>query len=205
MTHLIAVERRALALLLMTIGACSTAGCTNEGASGPDPVLFNFYAIEEGKAFRSSQLSGEALGWVIDRHAIKTVVNLRGPNPGKPWYDQEVAACRDKNVALVDIPMSSQSLPSADLLEQIQQTLRTAEYPILIHCESGSDRSGAVSGLYRLDVLGQDRARALGELSTKYWHFRERKPCMSKLVEIYEPTEEWLARYRAEHDTLECR
>jgi protein tyrosine/serine phosphatase len=181
-------------------------GCTgcNDNEAANTPILFNFHAIEGGQAFRSSQLSGEALSWVIDRHAIKTVINLRGTNAGKPWYDEEADACRAKNVALIDLPMSSQSLPAPDLLASIVQALRTAQYPVLIHCESGADRTGAVSALYRIDVLKHDRADALKELGSQYWHFRQSKPCMDRLAEIYEPTAEWMAQYERDYGQLTC-
>lgn len=178
--------------------------CGDGDAASVPPILLNFHTLDEGKAYRSEQLSGEALAWVIDRHAIKTVVNLRGPNPGKPWYVAEAATCQAKNVALVDLPMSSQSLPEPPLLKSIVDTLRTARYPILIHCESGADRSGAVSALYRLDILRQDRAEAMKELSPDYWHFKAKKPCMDKLAEIYEPTPEWMEQYEREYGELTC-
>lgn len=194
--------------LVWTAGLCLVPvlvpACSDEEPVAGAPILFNFHTLDAGKAFRSSQLSGEALSWVIDKHGIKTVVNLRGPNAGKPWYDQEAAACQAKNVVLVDLPMSSKSLPPPELLKSIVETLRTAQYPILIHCESGSDRSGAVSGLYRLDILQQDRSEAMKELSPEYWHFRASKPCMDKLVEIYEPTPDWMEQYERDYEELKC-
>jgi protein tyrosine/serine phosphatase len=184
--------------------ALSLSACNEDDAATSQPFLFNFYALDEGKAYRSAQLSGQALSWVVDRHAIKTVINLRGPNAGKPWYDEEATTCKAKNVTLVDIPMSSKSLPEPQLLESIVEALRTAEYPILIHCESGSDRSGAVSALYRIDILKQDRAEAMKELSPDYWHFRAKKPCMDKLAEIYEPTAEWMQQYERDYEQITC-
>lgn len=190
--------------IALSVLACAFIGCGNDQTPVAAPILFNFHPIEDGQAYRSSQLSGEALSWVIDRYNVKTVVNLRGTNAGKPWYDEEVEACRAKNVALVDLPMSSQSLPSPDLLQSIVQTLRSSQYPILIHCESGADRTGAVSALYRIDVLHHDRTAALTELSPEYWHFRNKKPCMDKLAEIYEPTPEWMTQYERDYGQLSC-
>lgn len=192
-------------MILAALGMGWMQGCTKDDLANHPPILFNFYAVEEGQAYRSPQLSGEALGWVIDQYGIRTVINLRGHNPGKEWYEQEVQACDAAGVTLVNIPMSSRSLPEPDLLEAIVQALEDSEYPILMHCESGSDRTGAVSGLYRLVVLGQDRQEALAELSPQYWHFRNQKPCMDKLVEIYEPTEEWMERYRTEYQQISCQ
>jgi protein tyrosine/serine phosphatase len=204
------VNRRKLLIhtsLAVLAAACisSIQACTKDGLADHPPILFNFYAIDDGNAYRSSQLSGQALEWVIDHYEIRTIINLRGHNPGKEWYEQEVQACNAKGASLVNISMSSQSLPHPDLLDSIVQALRTSEYPIMFHCESGSDRSGAVAGLYRLIMLEQDRAEALNELTTKYWHFREKKPCMRKLIEIYQPTDEWMESYRAEYQQIACQ
>jgi protein tyrosine/serine phosphatase len=76
---------------------------------------------------------------------------------------------------------------------------------MLIHCQSGADRSGLVSGLYRLEVLRQDRATALRELSTDYFHFRSKYPCMDTLLEIYEPTPEWMSKYEQEYAQITCQ
>ena len=75
----------------------------------------------------------------------------------------------------------------------------------MIHCESGCDRTGAVAALFRLDVLKQDRATAARELSSDYGHLRGQKPCMDTLIERYEPTPEWIARYELEHGRIECK
>lgn len=199
-------QTRGLFLLLMSgmpVVLLSAVGCKDKA---PDkPILLNFHTIDEGKAYRSPQLSSEALSYVIDNYGIKTVVNLRGTNLGKPWYDAEAAVCRGKNVALVDHAMSSQALPSPELLEAILATLATAERPLLIHCESGADRTGAVAGLYRKAVLGQDTEAAMQELSPDYWHFRAKKPCMDTLVEMFEPGDNWLTTYTRNFDTLVCR
>jgi protein tyrosine/serine phosphatase len=192
-----------LALLPLLI-AGAAAGCKDKPETA-EPMLVNFHVIEEGKAYRSPQLSAESLAWVIDHHGIKTVINLRGPNPDEPWYRDESSVCKAKQTTLVDLPMSSQSLPAPELLKSILSALKTAQPPVLIHCESGADRTGAAAALYRMEVLGQDRATALRELSPDYWHFRSKKPCMDTLVEMYEPTPEWMARYEKDYQNITCK
>lgn len=193
---------RVLVSLLPGLCLVFAAGCGEEEPN--EPIILNFHTLDEGKAYRSPQLSGEALNWVIDRYGIKTVVNLRGHNPDKEWYQEEAAVCRDRNVALVDLSLSSQSLPEPRLLRSIVETLETAERPMLIHCQSGSDRSGMVSALYRIEVLGQDNEAAMRELSSDYWHFRDKKPCMDTLIEMYEPTAAWIEQYAREYQSIKC-
>ncbi len=178
--------------------------CT-EGDKPAPPILLNFHAIEEGRAYRSPQLSGEALAWVVDRYGIRTVVNLRGANPDQKWYRDEAAVCRDKGVALVDLAFNSQQLPAPELLAQLIETLAQAERPILIHCQGGADRTGAAAALYRMTVLKQSREQAMAELSVDYWHSRAKAPCMDRLIEIFEPAEGWLERYATTYQQISCR
>jgi protein tyrosine/serine phosphatase len=180
-------------------------GCKKSEPASPEQYMTTFHTIEPGKAYRTGQLSPEALTWAIDHHGIKTVLNLRGHNPDKPWYKDEVRVCRDRTVTLVDVSMSSRKLPPPDMLKSILNTLRTAAGPILIHCESGSDRTGLVAGLYRLDVLEQNLEAAEGELTADYGHFRAGKPCMDTFIEMYQPTPEWMAGYEKDYATLKCK
>ncbi|NLE29090.1 MAG: dual specificity protein phosphatase family protein [Phycisphaerae bacterium] len=189
-----------LAILLVSL---TITGCT-------DPIFFfnsgdlpfNFHELDAGKAYRSSQPTAEELKNVIDLLGIKTVINLRGPNPDEPWYNDELRVCREMDVTLVDHRMSAGSLPKPELLREITNTLQTADYPILIHCRGGSDRTGAISAIYRMLIAGEDKNTAMEQLSTRYFHFRMANPCMDYLAEIYEPTDEWLEFYTKNFDQL---
>jgi len=184
---------------LLLVGSCPCAPPLVAGET-----LANFHVIAAGQAYRSAQPSAAGLENVISQLGIKTVVNLRGPNPSKPWYDAEVQLCQAMGVTLADHPMSAKSLPSGELLAAVVDTLQTAEYPILIHCAGGSDRSGAISAIYRMLILGHNKQDALSELSPFYLHFHNYAPCMDTLAEIYEPTAEWLAEYADTVDEITC-
>ncbi len=194
--------RSGLAALVVPIVACTPCDPLSEESSGCLP--FNFHVLDEGRAYRSGQPTGEQLAWTIDTFDIRTVVNLRGSNVGKPWYDAEVAVCGAKGVVLANHRMSAQSLPPPDVLEAIIDTLLNAEYPILIHCQAGADRAGAISAIYRMLVLGHERSDALEELSPLFFHFRPFTPCMDTLAEWYEPGPEWLEEYAERADEMVC-
>jgi protein tyrosine/serine phosphatase len=165
----------------------------------------NFHAIEEGKAYRSAQPNPLQLANAIEAYDIKTVINLRGPNPGEPWYDRQIETCEAMNVEMIDHPMSASKLPHPKLIKEVIETLKTAERPVLMHCQGGADRSGATAAIYRMLIQGHDREAAFEELSPRYMHFRAFKPCMDTLIEVYEPTDDWLIKYTGMYDTLECK
>jgi protein tyrosine/serine phosphatase len=152
----------------------------------------NFHVIKDGQAYRSGQLDGESFKFVFDINGIRTVINLRGENPDELWYQQEVAATLEKGVTLANIPMSAKSLPSRETLLAIYDTITTAEYPILIHCQAGADRTGAVSAIWRMVILGEPREAAQAELSLWYGHFQSETPMMDELVRIFEPDRDWI-------------
>lgn len=170
------------------------SGCglgANDGAA-PLTIFDNFRVISDDKAYRSAQLDPTTLALVLETHAIRTIVNLRGPNEDKLWYQNEKRVADEMGVTLVDIPMSASRLPPRDVLLQIYDAFESAEYPILIHCQAGADRTGAAAAIWRMTVESAPREAASTELSLLSGHFAARHPEMDRLVAMYEPSREWI-------------
>lgn len=203
---------RAFAHRLLTVPArklwalCLLAplACLYSPLSPSDPLPLNIRVLEAGRAYRSAQPTPAVLESMVEVYGIRTVINLRGPNAGKIWYDLEKSACDQLGITLLDFPMSAGSLPRPELLADILNALKTAEYPILIHCQGGADRSGAISAIYRMLIVGEEKSAALAHLSPLFAHFRQFTPCMDTLAELYEPTDEWFETYRATWDQIPC-
>ena len=106
------------------------------------------------------------------RSGIKTIVNLRGERLcGSYWLER--AACARYGVNLVNYQVRSRAAPSKEELRGARQMLDEVEYPILMHCKSGSDRAGLMSVLYKHLKLGVPLAQAKQELSLRYGHIRQ--------------------------------
>lgn len=185
--------RRLSSLILVTCAALAGCGVGELDNYAPLTVFDNFRSVEEGRAYRSAQLDATTLNLVFDEHGIRTIVNLRGENEQDAWYRNERAAAEKAGVTLVDIRMSAGQLPSRDALLLLYDTFQTAEYPILIHCQSGADRTGAASAIWRMVVRGDTREAARVELSLVYGHFEARHPEMDQLVEMFQPDRDWIA------------
>ena len=131
----------------------------------------NLHTVAPGEIYRSAQLDRPELGAVIAYYHVRSVLNLRGANPGSAWYVDELAATRQAGAAHYDIALSARRMPAPAQVARILDILRTAPKPLLIHCRSGADRTGLVAALYRYAIAHQPAARAAGELSLRYGHF----------------------------------
>ncbi len=129
----------------------------------------NFGVVDEGLVYRSAQpLDG--LPAFIDGRKIATVLNLRGGSDDDDWYAAEVAVTRRLGVDFYDLPLVATSRPSRKQLLTVLDLLDRCKYPLLIHCKSGSDRTGLVSGLYLMSRKGIDPEHAEAAFSLYYGH-----------------------------------
>ena len=134
-------------------------------------LVGNIHVVEPGHLYRAAQLNGAALDDVLDHYGIRTVINLRGANEGKDWYDNEIAVTRKHGLIHLDVRMSATSEPDEATVAKLIQDLRASPGPILIHCQSGSDRTGFASALYERFVAHHSITEAAGQLSFWYGHF----------------------------------
>lgn len=153
-------------------------------------LLYNFHEVHEDNFYRSGQLSARKLASVIEEFGIRTVINLRGEDPGDSWYDEEVAVCREWGVAHHSISMSSRRIPHREELHELLDLYRTSERPILVHCHGGSDRSGLASALWVIEYKGRTKRRARKQLSSKFYHFQDFSPSQRYFLRIYQG-QEW--------------
>lgn len=129
----------------------------------------NFYKLSD-KAFRSNHPSKGFLRKLKRKYDIKTVINLRSAN--EVSFLLEKLACDQLGIELKHLQISSRRLPTVEQILEAKQLLETSEYPLLIHCKSGSDRAGLVSVLFMHFVEKQPMEIAIKQLSIKYGHFR---------------------------------
>lgn len=107
----------------------------------------NFHEVIPGIIFRAPQPSDSDLKHWIKTYHIRSILNLRGENHGETWYDQEMLVSQQFKIIHRDIPLQSKTLPSKTIIVQLAHDIETLPKPLLIHCESGVDRSGFASAL----------------------------------------------------------
>ena len=131
----------------------------------------NFHTVEQGVIYRSGQLSGTQFQSRITENGIRTVINFRGNNTGRPWYDEEIKASALTGAQHIDFPLSSGTELTDDQLIKLTALLRDSPRPVLIHCEAGADRSGLAAALYEFVVAKRAPEEAWAQLSFRYGHF----------------------------------
>lgn len=130
----------------------------------------NLHTVVVDELYRSAQPSADDIGRYRRTLGIRTIINLRGKNVGTAWYDQEVRASGTQGVQHVDFRMSARKgLTNAEAWRLIT-LMRSLPKPILVHCESGADRSGLAAALYLAAVRSTDHRTAADQLSIRYGH-----------------------------------
>jgi protein tyrosine/serine phosphatase len=155
-------------LALIFVGGCAAAVAFYCGVV---VITGNFHSVEKGRVYRSAQLNREELEKVIAENGIRSILNLRGPNPSSSWYDEELEAANKHNVLHYDFALSSRKRVSPEAMRSLIAWMRAAPKPLLIHCKAGADRTGLVSALYRYAIKGDRAEEAVEELSLRYGHF----------------------------------
>ena len=128
-----------------------------------------------GPLYRSNQPSPSKIKKYKRKYGIKTIINLRGENPGLGLYELEFETCQNLGIRLIDLRVYSRAPPSKEVLHQMKQVIETMELPAVAHCKSGADRGGLFAVMYRHIRLGHPIEEAIQELHWTYGHFKGAK------------------------------
>lgn len=129
----------------------------------------NFHVVVKDQVYRSAQLSATTTRVLVRLKHIKTIINLRGENPQSRWYRQEVDLSNHLGLQHYDIALRSTNLPSTEQLQQLAQLIQQAPKPLLIHCLSGSDRSGLASAMAKILLENAPLKEAKKQFSWRYY------------------------------------
>jgi protein tyrosine phosphatase (PTP) superfamily phosphohydrolase (DUF442 family) len=123
-------------------------------------VWLNLHPVVEKKIYRSAQPTPWRLARLVERYGFKSVINLRGAKPHRAVYALEKRACESLGVALLDVSIFSRRIPDQKTLLALREAFERAEYPVLMHCKAGADRSSLASALYLhwFEVVGIEEA-----------------------------------------------
>jgi hypothetical protein len=154
-------------------------------------VFYNLHTVIPGKVFRSAQLKPEQIEKLIREDGVRTVLNLRGCCLGFLWYENELAVGQELSTDHHDLTLSANRLPPPQELRRAVEILDQAEYPILIHCRQGADRTGLIAGMILLLKTDATLSRARLECSPLFAHFPVHST--KRMDDFFDFYEAWLA------------
>ncbi len=132
----------------------------------------NFSIIIPHTLYRSGTLSHHE--WKEIRREnppFRSVVNLSGGKPEEAWYLRETTLAKQNDIAFYTLKLSANKQPDLTTMETLVELMRAAPKPLLVHCKSGSDRTGLALALYAYAIEGKPAAEAAKQLSIKWGHF----------------------------------
>ncbi|ODA66306.1 hypothetical protein A7A08_02704 [Methyloligella halotolerans] len=152
----------------------------------------NFRGVVPGEFYRSGQPTPDDIARYQRSHGIKTIINLRGKNVGRSWYDAEVEASKKLGIEHLDFRMSSKRELTQEQAATLIAMMEKAPKPLLIHCYSGADRSGLAAALYIAAVAKQGEIRAEAQLTPVFGHWPIPFLASYAMDETFEALEPWL-------------
>jgi len=124
-------------------------------------ALPHFGTVREGMLYRSGQPRGVGLTWV-KHYGIRTLINLRKPHSDGTPEERAYAAENDLNFYNFSIGRSHE-----DIERTVERFLTIVDdksnWPILVHCSRGKERSGVLSAVFRIEYDRWPNEQALQE------------------------------------------
>lgn len=130
----------------------------------------NMHEVVPGELYRSAQLDPSQLGEYVKENRIATVLNLRGPNPNAPWYQDEIKESAELGVKHIDFAMKASRELTDEQAMKLIAVMRDAPKPLLIHCRSGADRTGLAAAMYVAAIAKKGEWAAQRQLWLNYGH-----------------------------------
>ena len=131
------------------------------GGSRPGHCVQNLYKIEDG-FYRGAQPTTTGFE-ELQALGVRAVLNLAG-GPG------DVMLVPANSLKLFHVPMSAWGLNDELVLQALRVMADPSNRPLLIHCQHGSDRTGALVALYRVVVQGWSKQKAVLEMNQGGYH-----------------------------------
>lgn len=159
----------------------------------------NFGIVEPGRIYRSAQISSHVILKTLEQNHVGVIVSLSGePSPDA---DAEKSAAAELGIDRIYLGgLAGDGIGDPNVypraIERILQANRNGK-AVLVHCQSGAQRTGGVIAAYRILVEGQPPAEAFAEMR-KYGHDPKHNPNLIPFIEKHLP--EWkqqLAQYEA--------
>jgi len=144
--------------------ACGLAGAAQPAAERPEnwakPVeaggVPNFFRVSDD-LYRSGQPTAEGMR-NLKRLGVTTIVNLRS-------FHSDRDEIGNTGLAYEHIYMKAWHPERKEAVRFLQIVTDPKRTPVLVHCQHGADRTGAMVAIYRVAVQGWTKEEAIREMT----------------------------------------
>jgi protein tyrosine/serine phosphatase len=149
----------------------------------------NFHMVVPGALYRAAHPMPSQMERYVERHGIRTIINLRGQaKNGTDALSREAA--QRLGLEFHDMALESRGAPHRDRILRIASIYAAMPRPGLVHCKSGADRAGLASGLFVM-CSGGSANEALRQLSLRFGHVAAAKTgILDAFFRLYRDTAE---------------
>lgn len=163
--------RRAALLLAVTVIIGGGAGIW-QGILKDRLVAKRWGVVEEGRIYRSGQISRHLIEPMLTQNGIRVVIDLTGDDPANPDQPAERQAIARLGIELKRCPLWGDGTGNirnyAAAVKALVDARREGK-PVLVHCFAGTQRTGGVVAAYRMLVEQRPPGDALAELRKYKW------------------------------------
>jgi tyrosine-protein phosphatase SIW14 len=128
----------------------------------------HFRVVEDGRLYRSGQLTPDVLDRAVHDYKIKTIVCLRtlAREGDTRLENAEELHCQGRDIRYLRLAPAPWDSPAgrANLDAFLKATEDAADRPMLIHCFAGLHRTGVYCAVYRMERQGWSNADAIAEM-----------------------------------------
>lgn len=126
----------------------------------PARTIGNFYRVEPD-LYRSARPQSDGFH-ELQTLGVRTILDLESP--------ADDLAAHGTSLKLFHVPMTAFGLRDDLVLQALRIMADPANRPIVVHCQLGADRTGALMALYRVVVQGWSKEDALREMNGGGYH-----------------------------------
>jgi hypothetical protein len=153
----------------------------------------NFGVVDEGRVYRSGQMTPASMSRIIERHKIKTIIDLGsywdGPSLSHPKGErrnQQVAMSMN-GVTRYVMPLYGDSTGNPNwYIHAVRIMNDPDQQPVLVHCGAGSERTSLATILYRQINDGISDEEGIAE-ATNFKHSPRRNPHLTEMLKEFGP------------------
>jgi protein tyrosine phosphatase (PTP) superfamily phosphohydrolase (DUF442 family) len=146
-------------LVLLGVAYGAQTSQTNRPPHWTQPIQMkgvpNLHKVSD-TLYRSAQPSAEGMN-NLKAIGIKTVVNLRS-------FHSDREEIGDTGLAYEHINMKAWHPEEKEAIRFLQIVTNPGRVPVIVHCQHGADRTGAMCALYRVAVQGWSKEEAIEEM-----------------------------------------